>query len=295
MAERGVYISRDTYPFFEEVHVQFDWFPGFALSQQRKSQISLHSNFLAAYPEQNVLEVSSASLYSLGAALSAMHLKKRTKAGVTSVESAFQASRIFGPHGEIGPFQDYLFLPGKECKKLVKTESRGLHSDRYLYEGMVFHAPAHFISLFYNFLYLNALCEEENKDAAEMLLNLEYTAFSDLATRSLNSQARSAAIFVSLVKNGLIEEVKDYDSYLHLFRTTRDGGAIGPESYENVQLLGSRGSVQLLSPVVPCSFTKLETECCYREKCSNLTNKNNPVNYLDRVTGHSLDERSGFA
>lgn len=27
MAERGVFICKDTYPFFEEVRVQFDWFP----------------------------------------------------------------------------------------------------------------------------------------------------------------------------------------------------------------------------------------------------------------------------
>lgn len=283
MAERGVFICKDTYPFFEEVRVQFDWFPGFALSQQRKSQISLHSNFLAAYPEQKVLEVSSASLYSLGAALSAMHLKKCTKAGVTSVESAFQASRIYGIHGEIGPFPDYLLLPGKECKKLVKEKSQGLHSYGYLYEGSKFHAPAHFISLFYNFLYLNALCEKENKDVAEMLLSQGYTAFTDLATLSLNCQARSAAIFVSLVRNGQIGEVMDYDSYLHLFRTNRNGSAIGPESYENVQLLDSKGAIQLLSPVVPCSFTKSETEKYYTENCSRLSNKKNPCNYVDKA------------
>ena len=68
MAERSVFISKNVYPFFEEVRVQFDYFQGFALSQKRKSQIVMHQNFLKAYPKENVLEISSASLYSLGAA-----------------------------------------------------------------------------------------------------------------------------------------------------------------------------------------------------------------------------------
>ena len=68
MAERSVFMSKDVYPFFEEVGVQFHYFQGFALCQKRKNQIGLHENFLEYYPERKVLEISSASLYSLGAA-----------------------------------------------------------------------------------------------------------------------------------------------------------------------------------------------------------------------------------
>lgn len=33
MAEKSVFISKIEYPFFEEVHVNIDWFAGFAMSQ----------------------------------------------------------------------------------------------------------------------------------------------------------------------------------------------------------------------------------------------------------------------
>ena len=284
MARRSVFIPRDVYPFFEEIHVDFDYFQGFALSQKRKSQISLHNNFLKAYPDYKVLEISSSSLYSLGCALSAMDLKKRTSQGVTTVESAFQSSRIYGADCEIGPFPEYLFLPGKECKKIVKEKSKGLISYHYLFDGMSFSAPAYHISLFYDYLYLNALCEPENMETAERLLESGYNAFTDLATRALNSQARSAALFTALTANGLIDQVKDYDSYLALFRTGKNGLNTGPESFENVQLLTRKGDVQLLSPVVPCTFSRAETENYYKEKCSNLTNRKDPANYLDLLT-----------
>jgi hypothetical protein len=281
MAERSVFIARDEYPFFEEVRVQFDYFQGFALSQKRKSQIGLHQNFSRTYPENKVLEVSSASLYSLGSELSAMNLKKQTRNGITSVESAFQSSRIYGPSGEIGPFPELLFTPGKECKKIVKERSQGLRSRRYRFEDLEFHAPAHFISLFYNYLYLNALCEQENQAVARQLISSGYTAFTDLATTSLNCQARSCAIFVCLVRNGLIHLVRDYDTYLSLFRTTREGAPMGSESFANVQLLDSKGSITLRSPVVPCVIGKEAVASWYEQNCGQLTNRKTPDNFLD--------------
>ena len=281
MATRSVFVCKDSYPFFEEIHVEFDWFPGFALSQKRKSQISLHQNFLNSYPTANVLEISSSSLYSLGSDLSAMHLSKQTSTGVTTVESAFQSSRIYGTgKSEVGPFPEYLFLPGKECKKVVKDLSRGMISYRYLFDEMEFYAPEHFISLFYNYLYLNALREKENQGTALALLDRKYTAFTDLATKSLNCQARSAAIFVSLVSNGLIDEVKEYDSYLRLFRTNKDGTPKGDSAYENVQLRNDKGRVQLLSPIVPHVFLKDDTERYYEKYCSGLSNKKTADNFL---------------
>ena len=58
-----------------------------------------------------------------------------------------------------------------------------------------------------------------------------------IVTKSLNCQARSAAIFVSLVRAGLIDEVRDYASYMKLFRTQANGKAAGPQAYECVQIL----------------------------------------------------------
>lgn len=281
MAEKSVFISKAEYPFFEEVHVNIDWFGGFALSQKRKCQIGLHQNFLMEYPKEKILEISSSSLMSLGAKLSAMHLSKRTLKGITTVESAFQSSRIYGDGAKrIGPFPEYRFLPGRECKKLVKEAAKEMHSYQYELDGLTFYAPAHHISQFYDFLYLNALLEPENEEVKNKLLQENYTAFTDLATRSLNCQARSAAIFVGLVRAGLIDEVRDYSSYLKLFRTQENGKAIGSESYEHVQLL-YKDRVKLFSPVIPCRFHKAEVEDYYAERCDVLTNCKETDNYLD--------------
>lgn len=281
MAEKSVFISKVEYPFFEEVHVNIDWFGGFALSQKRKCQIGLHQNFLMEYPKEKILEISSSSLVSLGAKLSAMHLSKRTLKGITTVESAFQSSRIYSDGiKRIGPFPEYRFLSGRECKKLVKEAAKEMHSYQYELDGLTFYAPVHHISQFYDFLYLNALLEPENEEVKNKLLQENYTAFTDLATRSLNCQARSAAIFVGLVRAGLIDEVRDYSSYLKLFRTQENGKAIGSESYEHVQLL-YKDRVKLFSPVIPCRFHKAEVEDYYAERCGVLTNCKKTDNYLD--------------
>lgn len=285
MAERSVFISKQNYPFFEEVLISFDWFGGFALSQKRKCQISLHQNFNASYPERKVLEISSSSLISLGARLSAMNLSKRTERGITSVESAFQSSRIYSDSTrKVGPFPEYTFLPGKECKANVKKQSLGMHSYNYYFDGMSFSAPEYHISLFYDFLYLNALLEPENESVKNELLDGGYTAFSDLATKALNSQARSAAIFVGLVHANRIDEVKSYPSYLKLFRTCEDGETPCNGAYENVQLL-NKNTVMLLSPVVPCRFGKEAVERYYLEHCSVLSNRKESDNYLDLKMG----------
>lgn len=285
MAEKSVFISKTEYPFFEEVHVNIDWFGGFALSQKRKCQIGLHQNFLMEYPDEKVLEISSASLVSLGFKLSAMNLSKRTERGLATVESAFQSSRIYSDgERKVGPFPEYLFLPGRECKKLVKEASMGLHSYRYEFDGLTFYAPAWHISQFYDFIYLNALLEPENEDIREQLLEEEYTSFTDLATKSLNCQARSAAIFAGLVRAGLIDEVRNYDSYLKLFRTQANGKAVGSQSYDHVQLL-YKNNVRLFAPVVPCRFHKADVEAYYAEHCSMLTNCKEKSNYLDLRCG----------
>lgn len=299
MAKRTVFVAKSSYPFFEEIEVNFDWFGGFALSQRRKCEISLHKNFNAKYPHK-VLEISSASLNKLGVALSAMNLKKKTARGITSVESAFQSSRIYFDGSErIDARQDLLFASGKECKRIVKEGSRGLHSYLYDFEGEVFPAPNFHISLFYDYLYLNALLEDSNSSVTSSLIRGNYKAFTDLATKALNSQARSCAIFVGLREAGLLDSITDYTSYLRLFRVDVDAWKSClknyandeymskivtscnfemKDSYENVQLL-KKGGVQLLSPSVPMTFDGQAIEDWYRKYYSHLSNKKTSDGY----------------
>lgn len=275
MAVKSVFISKSSYPYFEEIKVTIDWFQGFALSQKRKNELALHHNFLSKYPSCKVLEISGASLNTLGQKLSAMHLAKQTSQGITTVESAFQSSRIYydvQADEYIGPFPEYLFLDGKTSKKLVKTASKVLHSYEYLFDHMRFGSPEFHISLFYDFIYLNALLEEENQSATKELINGNYTAFTDLATNSLNSQARSAAIFVGLYQAHLLNEITDYERYHDLFRVSGLKDPVGDNSYENVQLLGKNG-VHLLSPVVEKTLGREEIIKIYKKYYSHLTNK----------------------
>lgn len=99
MAVRSVYIPAAKYPYFEDVSVNMPWFGGFAPQQKRRCYLSQHLNFLAdpRYSEHKPLEISSASHVPLGAALSAMNLKKYCDMLGRDVvmESAFQASRIY--------------------------------------------------------------------------------------------------------------------------------------------------------------------------------------------------------
>lgn len=281
MSIRSVFIAKETYPYYEEVQVEFDWFGGFALSQKRKCQIGLHKNFLTRYPDKKILEVSEASMMSLGAKLSAMNLSKRVDGGITSVESAFQSSRIYKNGAKtVGPFPEYMFLPGKECKKIVKKLSEGMISYEYFFEGMTFYAPPYHISLFYDYLYLNALLEPENNAVREQLLKGGFDAFSDLATKSLNCQARSAAIFVGLVRAGLIDKVRSYESYLDLFRTEKDGKPKGQNAYENVPMLYKNKNISSLI-YIPCTVDRDAVERYYESCCSGLTNKKEGNNYLD--------------
>lgn len=79
----------------------------------------------------------------------------------------------------------------------------------------------------------------------------------------------------------MIDEVKEYESYLQLFRTNKDGTPINDSAFENTQLLDTKGQVTLLSLVVPCVFSKNDTENYYKDNCSRFCNNHIHYNYLD--------------
>lgn len=291
MATKSVFVSRYKYPYFEEIGVDCTWFGGFANTQKIKCIISVHENFKRAYPEFRVCEISGASPFEIGRRLSAMSLTKEipSAGAITSVESAFQSSRIYTnlKTGEkIGAFKDCLFMDGRDCKRTVKERSQGLHSYDYEFEGMNFPAPDFHISLFYDWLYLNALLENGNAETRDILLRSNFTAFTDLATSALNSQARSCAIFVALEGLGLISEVKNFDSFCKLFRVdiSNKKNFAYDNSYENVQLLNQKGRYNYLSPVVPDVISVDEIEKYRIEHYSHIINKRS--SYLRQ----SLDE-----
>ena len=209
MAKRSVYrVSNDDKKYIEEIEVDFTWYPGFAVSQKQKSILDLHSEYNKIYKEDKVLEISSKSQEELGIRLSAFNLMITTKDDKTfSVESAFQSSKKF----ELGgPYLDILEKSSREAKKdnRLKTSGKLIAFEFY---GKKW--PLEPKTIFYDWLYIRAVYK--NKELVSQIL--EYDAFTDIEfnpDKSINCQAKSAALFVSLSKRNLLEyAMKSTENY----------------------------------------------------------------------------------
>lgn len=202
MAQRPLFIpSLDSTALVQTTHVEFQWFPGLAVSQKQKSVASLHVAACSIPGIIRVLEVSSKSQDPLGVALSAFNLSFTTvRYGRTvSVECAFQGSKVF-EHG--GPYNDILEMNSREAKKDDRLRSSGRLTGFRFFGADWGLEPQ---TAFYDWLYINAL--KKKPDLAERLL--DYSAFTDIEfnpERSINCQAYSAALFTSLYKRGILHE-----------------------------------------------------------------------------------------
>lgn len=194
-------------PFVEEVVLDFDWHPGFAKSQAQKSIASLH----AAARERGlspVLEISSKSDTPLGVALSAFNLTLQLGDRTMPVEVAFQGSKVFERGG---PFHDLYSASSRNAKTDERIRSSGqLVGFNLLGQKW----PTEPQTCFYDWLYITAL--SQHPEVAREVVG--FKAFSDIAfnpDKSLNCQARSAAVFVALAEQGLIAQAtRDRESYL---------------------------------------------------------------------------------
>ncbi|MBE5991340.1 MAG: hypothetical protein E7247_02955 [Paenibacillaceae bacterium] len=199
MAIRPVYISELLSPYVNECEVDFDYFPGFSVAQKQRSFRSLHERFSEKYPQYKVLEISSKSNIELGVLLSAFNLMITTKNRSFSVENAFQSSKVFERGG---PYIDLLDKTSKTAKRDERLKNSGrLIAFKYFNNQY----PLEPKDYFYNWLYINAL--KLNTELAKEIV--EYEAFTDIEfnpQRSINCQARSAAIFVGLSKTNMLDK-----------------------------------------------------------------------------------------
>ncbi|MEH6945365.1 DarT1-associated NADAR antitoxin family protein [Bacillus sp. JJ722] len=201
MAERPVFISSGKEKGFVSTNdIEFEWFPGFSMKQKQRSIESFHQNFKIIYPSANVLEVSSKSDKELGVSLSAFNLMIKTKNNKKfSVETAFQASKVF-EFG--GPFVDLYEKSSKEAKKdpRIKDSGRLLY---FRFFGRKWNLEPK--TFFYDWLYINALAL--NTELSEKVV--QFNAFTDIEfnpQKSINCQARSVALYVSLYRAGMLED-----------------------------------------------------------------------------------------
>ncbi len=200
MANRPVYLPNKTKTaFIREIPIEFPWFAGMSVSQKQKSIDSLHAAIHQQRGVENVLEVSSKSRTPLGVSLSAFNLMTPHNGQNLSVEVVFQGSKRFERGG---PYTDILAMTSREAK----TDPRLRDSGALI--GFVLNNepwPLTPVTAFYDWLYLHAL--QAHPDLSSQLM--AYGGFTDIEfnpEKSLNCQARSAALFVSLSKDGLLDK-----------------------------------------------------------------------------------------
>ena len=211
MAQRPVFMLSASPPFFREELISFQYFNGFSESQKKKSIASLHTAFENQYRDKRILEISSMSENDLGVNLSAFNLKIITAKGKAfSVESAFQSSKVFERGG---PYKDLLEKTSREAKCDPRLKESGKLLSFY-YSRKIF--PLDPVTYFYNWLYVNTL--HLHSDLAKKVL--EYSAFTDIAfnpDKSINCQARAAAVYVSLQNQGLLANaLESPESFLQI-------------------------------------------------------------------------------
>ena len=180
---------------FEEKEIDFVFYSGFSITQKQKSIESLHNAIKELYYDAEILEISSKSPIELGRKLSAFNLKLD---GI-ALENIFQSSKVF-EYG--GPYEDLLSKTPIEAKKDPRIKDSG-RIIGFKYQGINY--PSIPKTLFYDWIYCQALYSD--KELMSSIINYDF--FTDIEfnhEKSLNCQARSAAIFVSLYQKGLLEE-----------------------------------------------------------------------------------------
>ncbi len=203
MANRICFISTpDQQVLVKELEVEFEYFSGFSLTQKRKCIESLHSKIHQLYPHLAVVEVSTKSPLSIGRQLSAFNLQLYDCIldQTFPVENLFQSSKVFE---QGGPYRDLLHIdPSKS-----RTDSRLKTSGKLMgfdYNGVFWETEP--MTAFYDWLYITAL--DRNQGLAKEILRFD--AFTDIEfnhKKSINCQARAAAMFVSLEKIGTAKEI----------------------------------------------------------------------------------------
>lgn len=197
-----------------ESYVEFTWHPGMSLKQKQKSIFELHKEAEVKFSLSRPLEISSKSDNPLGVALSSFNLSFRTMQGrVLTVEAAFQGSKVFEGGG---PFVDIYEMKPKDAKRDERLRSSGeLIGFKFFRQDW----PTRPMTLFYDWLYINALCK--NPELVDQICSFDY--FTDIEfnpEKSINCQARSLALFISLLKRNLLSKcIAEKDNFIAMHKS----------------------------------------------------------------------------
>jgi hypothetical protein len=202
MAKRPIFVPMlDGKRLVLERYVEFQWHSGFAKSQKQKSIRELHEVAFREYKVVNPLEISSKSENELGARLSSFNLVFQTKKGRhLTVEAAFQGSKVF-KNG--GPFTDIFRKSPIDAKRDERLKMSGPLMKFHFFGADWELEPK---TAFYDWLYINALLKNPEL-AFEITKHDGFTDIEFNPERSINCQARSAALYCALYHTDRLEEV----------------------------------------------------------------------------------------
>lgn len=199
MAERPLFVPVSVGPkLVNEVYFSIVWHSGFAESQKKRNIKALHEAAgQAGYSP--LLEISTKSDEKVGQRLSAFSLKVHSKdAGEIPLECAFQGSKIFE---QGGPYKDLYYKDARVAKRDPRLQESGKLIG-FEFEGFSF--PLTPKTAFYDWLYVSAIFPHR-----EWLSRLNrYAGFTDIEfnpKHSINCQARSCALFLTLMGRNLLE------------------------------------------------------------------------------------------
>ena len=201
MANRPFFIPNDNKDELVKTElVEFKWFSGFAKVQKQKSISSFHENISKQFRYNKILEISTKSKDKLGVKLSAFNLKINFKNKEYFLESLFQGSKVFSNEG---PYIDIYKKESIDAKKDERIKRSDLKEFSFFGEKFTLEFD------FYSWLYFLALTQNK-KLTGEILY---YQAFTDIEfnpEKSLNCQAYSAALYLSMIKNNILNIDKEY-------------------------------------------------------------------------------------
>lgn len=187
-----------------EKNINFTFHSGFHITQKQRSIDELHKSILNDFPNAKILEISSKSKQDLGVQLSAFNLKYTIGDKSFSVENIFQSSKVLNTGG---PYPDILNMSPKDAKRdpRIKVDLKnGINLQYFLFDGIKWELNPK--TAFYDWIYIKALCMNDyfNREI------IKYDCFTDIEfnpKKSINCQARSAALYVSLVRHNMLQNV----------------------------------------------------------------------------------------
>lgn len=218
MAKRPYFsIGKYRNSLYEEKIGVFKYSSGFAISQKKKNIRALHESILEEWPYAKILEVSTKSDDPLGVALSAFNLTWSINGRSFPVECIFQGCKVFS---EGGPYKDIIFKTPLEAKRDSRLKESG-NLVNFKFKNQIW--PLTPTTGFYDFIYIQAL--KTHKNLCDEVLS--YDTFTDIEfnpLKSINCQARSVAMFVTLSKFGLLDEVtQSQEKFLNLYQAQTEG------------------------------------------------------------------------